>query len=320
MRYADAMGSLSLSGGPIIIEQNLMLDLVHMTAAPPWLNTMDDTVEAIEGCISQLDPALTQVVTDVRHLSTDKVKVILGLQNVPEDVNYLELLHEDIRVVTLAYDNQSRFGSGCLNMGMGLTTDGDRTLYWIAEIGLILDISHVSHATARDILAFVDREHSDMPIMASHSACYAMYPHCRNLPDATLRAIAERGGVIGIPTLGFILGNEWVSNIDAFLMHVLHAVNICGIDAICLGTAGHYINTTPEAELKMFMMAKEKIDPYGTLGVRYPNHPKGFQGAKKMKVIAKYLRPLLGSANLEKVMGGNLMGFFQRSIPCNQDA
>src|SRR5438309_11169075 len=58
---------------------------------------------------------------------------------------------------------------------------------------MLVDVSHVSDATFRDVLATTTR-----PVIASHSSCRALAHHPRHLSDQQLRAIAENGGVVGI--------------------------------------------------------------------------------------------------------------------------
>src|SRR2546430_17703329 len=61
------------------------------------------------------------------------------------------------------------------------------------QLGRLVDVSRVSNAKFRDILATTTR-----PVIASHSSCRALAPHPRNLSDQQLRAIAENGGVVGV--------------------------------------------------------------------------------------------------------------------------
>src|SRR5438445_13879528 len=61
------------------------------------------------------------------------------------------------------------------------------------ELGMLVDVSHVSDATFWDVIAVTTR-----PVIASHSACRALAGHPRNLSDAQLRALARTGGVVGI--------------------------------------------------------------------------------------------------------------------------
>ncbi len=77
------------------------------------------------------------------------------------------------------------------NLHMGLSDLGRAAVDECNRLGIMVDISHSSDKTAWDIL-----EHSKTPVLASHSGCYACYPHPRNLNDALLKEIAARDGVV----------------------------------------------------------------------------------------------------------------------------
>jgi membrane dipeptidase len=59
------------------------------------------------------------------------------------------------------------------------------------RLGMLVDISHVSEATMLDVLRV-----SRSPVIASHSSCYAVAAHPRNVPDRVLELIAPNGGVV----------------------------------------------------------------------------------------------------------------------------
>lgn len=77
------------------------------------------------------------------------------------------------------------------NLHMGLSHLGRAAVDECNRLGIMLDISHASDKTAWDILKY-----SKTPIIASHSGCYACWPHKRNLNDALLEEIARRDGVV----------------------------------------------------------------------------------------------------------------------------
>lgn len=77
------------------------------------------------------------------------------------------------------------------NLHMGLSDLGRAAVDECNRLGIMVDISHASDKTAWDIL-----ERSKTPVLASHSGCYACYPHPRNLNDALLKEIAKRDGVV----------------------------------------------------------------------------------------------------------------------------
>ena len=104
------------------------------------------------------------------------------------------------------------------------------------RLGMIVDVSHLGDAGIRDVLA-----HTRKPIAASHSNARAVCSHPRNLTDDMIRAIADRGGVIGINFCAAFLrdfapGEERVSRISYMMEHLRHMKQVGGIGCIGLGT------------------------------------------------------------------------------------
>jgi membrane dipeptidase len=77
------------------------------------------------------------------------------------------------------------------NKHMGLSELGRAAVDECNRLGIMVDVSHASDKTTWDIL-----ERSKAPVIASHSGCYAEYPHPRNLNDPLLKEIAARDGVV----------------------------------------------------------------------------------------------------------------------------
>jgi membrane dipeptidase len=85
----------------------------------------------------------------------------------------------------------------------GLTEFGESVIAEMNRLGMIIDISHVHDETFWDVIRL-----SKAPVVASHSCCRALAPHHRNLSDEMLKALAEKGGVVGINFWpGFLDGN-----------------------------------------------------------------------------------------------------------------
>lgn len=98
-------------------------------------------------------------------------------------VRYLTLTHSDTIDWADSATDEPRHG--------GLTPFGRDVVREMNQIGMLVDLSHVSVDTMRDAL-----EVTDSPVIASHSNSYALAPHPRNIPDDVLRAIGDSGGVV----------------------------------------------------------------------------------------------------------------------------
>lgn len=324
MYYADSLGFLGLPGQPMTVENGLKLDLVHLTAAKPWLASRSAIRRDIREFKKQIaeQPRL-QLVTSARDLDAcsvaGKTAVVLGLQNLPKfplhEVAVFTFIQQlwraGIRIVAPTYRDENQFGGGWANPGVGAPRHSREVdqLCDHPDHELIIDLSHLSHATARDFLKITQGSR----VMASHGGCYGAYHHIRNLPDDVLRGIAERGGFVGIATLTFIL-DERDDSREPFLRHLRHAIDVCGEDAVGIGSDGYYVHEDVTAARERFEALRAKLDPDGLLGARYPEHPYVFQGPDRMLRIEAAL-DRFPSALRERILGGNFRRFLQENLP-----
>jgi membrane dipeptidase len=141
-----------------------------------------------------------------------------------------ELWNSGLRIVGLAW-KRTRFAGGTGNPGP-LTAEGIELIRWLDELGILHDLSHLAEESFWQLL-----ELSDRPVIASHSNCRAIVPTDRQLSDEMIRAIAKRGGVIGINFFDkFLLRPEEYGKRRATLADVVvHVRHICDL----LGNTKH---------------------------------------------------------------------------------
>ena len=116
------------------------------------------------------------------------------------------------RYMTLTWSNSNRIGgsSGDEGRGQGLTPFGRRVVATMNELGMMVDISHVSDAT------FFDAVHaSALPVIASHSSARAIADRPRNMTDEMLRAVRDNGGAVCVNFGPQFLDAEWAAKLDA---------------------------------------------------------------------------------------------------------
>ena len=113
----------------------------------------------------------------------------------------------------------------------GLSPFGREVVHEMNRLGLLIDVSHASAKTVADVLA-----ESTRPIAATHACCRALCDHPRNLTDDQLRAIAAQGGVVQCTMYPYFLAADGQATIDTFMQHLLHMIEVCGIEHVGIGS------------------------------------------------------------------------------------
>ncbi len=168
-----------------------------------------------------------------------KISAILAVEDggiLNGKIERLETLYrKGVRLLTLLWNHENCIGhpnsSSSSGMWQGLKPFGIQVVERMGELRMIVDVSHASDGTIRDVL-----EHLRGPVVASHSNCRALCHHPRNLADETLRAIANWGGVAGLNFYGPFLGTEKESRISEMTAHILHMINVGGSSLPAIGT------------------------------------------------------------------------------------
>ncbi|MBX5449673.1 dipeptidase [Thermogemmatispora sp.] len=148
----------------------------------------------------------------------------------PEEVD--DWFAAGLRVLGLAWAHGSRYCGGNGRPGP-LTPEGRRLLQHMERVGLVLDTSHMAEESFWQAL-----EHFSGVVIASHSNCRALVDSPRHLSDAMIRAIAARGGVIGIAPINPFLYSDWKRS-QPFPVSLRRVVE--HIDHVCqlVGSADH---------------------------------------------------------------------------------
>jgi membrane dipeptidase len=135
----------------------------------------------------------------------------------------------------------------------GLTPFGEAVVRELNRLGMIIDLSHTNDEGFRDVV-----ETSDAPVICSHSNCRSVCSHPRNLTDGQIKALAAKGGLMGLMTLfagpgkEFGDGASWSVDdprFERWLDHYDHAVGLVGPDHVGWGSDGYLNMLRSPAEL-----------------------------------------------------------------------
>ena len=146
-------------------------------------------------------------------------------------------------------------GFSLFDSSKGLTEKGFFFIQRMEELGMIIDVSHLSDAGFWDIV-----QHTKKPFVASHSNARALCGHCRNLTDDMIRAVAGRGGVIGLNFYGCFLNetNDSHSRVARMAAHARHMLNVGGSG--CLGLGSDFDGISGELEIQDCSQMQKLVD------------------------------------------------------------
>lgn len=193
------------------------------------------------------DPASGKIAT---VLTVEGGEAVMGQEE------NLRILHQlGVKAMTLtwnatnelAHPAMSRFNRGLTKRGKAIVAEMDR-------IGMAVDVAHLSDAGVEDVLSIVKR-----PIFSSHTNSRAVLSHKRSLSDRHLRKIGEGGGVVCINYFPPQLSKEPAACITDIVKHILHAVEVAGIEHVALGSDFDGMNEYPK-DLKNWGDVPELLD------------------------------------------------------------
>jgi membrane dipeptidase len=144
--------------------------------------------------------ALATTAAEVREIHKQKkIAVLLGVEGGHMINSDLDVLRKystlGVRYITLTHSGNAEWADSSTDKpaNNGLSAFGKSVIREMNRLGMMVDVSHVSDKTFRDVLAI-----SKAPVIASHSNCRALCDHPRNMSDDMIRELAAKGGVIQI--------------------------------------------------------------------------------------------------------------------------
>ena len=168
--------------------------------------------------------------------SCGKIATVLTIEDgsaIEGSLANLRLFHRlGVRAMTLTWNETNDLAAPAMRKGnKGLTKLGKRVIREMCDIGMAIDVSHLSDAGIDDILDIADR-----PIFASHSNARAIHDHKRSLCDRHIEAIAKQGGVVGVNFYSPHLCGEREATLNDIVAHILHILEVGGPDCPAIGS------------------------------------------------------------------------------------
>lgn len=241
-----------------------------------------------------------------------KLGLIYGFQDasvIGNDLSRVQLFSSfGVRIIQLTYNVRNLVGDGCLEPANGGLSQLGRQL--VAELNakkVLVDLSHCGQQTTADGI----RE-SKAPVAITHSGCWAVAQRPRNKRDEELKAMADKGGVIGIYLMPFLTMGPQPADMDV-VRHIEHAVNVCGEDHVGVGSdlsiTPHNVTESYKKSHADFVAGRQKQgiaapgeDPNVYMFVPELNAPN------RLELIAeKLLKKGHSESRVEKIIGGNFL-------------
>jgi len=247
-----------------------------------------------------------------------KFAVLLGTQDSamvgPELDRLTQMKKDGVMTVQLTYNNGNLSGDGSLEpRDGGLTKLGRKTIERIEAEKLLLDLSHGGARTMAEATAYAKR-----PLVISHTGARAVTDHPRNTSDETIKAVADRGGVVGVYWMPFLTRDSHPKGED-LLRHVEHIAKVAGEDHVGIGTDNGVLpqSTDAEATRKLNEWAAQRMKA----GIAAPG-----EGLNVWPMVADYnsvdryrrfaadlQKRGWSEARLEKLMGGNFLRVYREA-------
>ena len=219
--------------------------------ADPWgdyLKGMDEMKDQLAANPDRL--LLVRTAEDILSAKRDrKFALLLGTQDTsmigPELDRLAQLRKDGVLTVQLTYNNRNLCGDGALEPdNAGLSKLGRATIERIEAEKLLLDLSHGGARTMAEAAAQAKR-----PPVISHTAARALTDHPRNTVDETIRAVAAKGGVVGVYFMPFLTPQGQPKGID-LIRHIEHVARIAGEDHVGIGTDNGVLPITIDEEAR----------------------------------------------------------------------
>lgn len=216
---------------------------VDLGASPFTNSYYGDALEMIDIFKGEIgkNKNLISLATDLKtHLENQEQDLISGFLSVEEggiieeDLEKIdELYNLGVRFITLTWNYENSIGFPNFEgkyQNEGLKPFGREVLEKMDDLGIVVDVSHLSDGGFYDIVKYGKR-----PFLATHSNSRKVQNHLRNLSDDMIKALANKGGLMGLNFCDLFLEGD-KSTIEGMIRHFKHIINVGGEDVIGLGT------------------------------------------------------------------------------------
>ncbi|QBB70053.1 peptidase M19 [Pseudolysobacter antarcticus] len=319
----DGLDGHALSGADLLDIKTSGLTAVNVTVSGvgSYANDFENTLKNIaywDAQIAAHPNALMKIrsATDLTEAKRSaRLGLIYGFQDATpfgENLDRFEMFYNlGVRVILYTYNRRNLIGDGCLESGdAGLSQLGRELVERMNEGGMLIDLAHSGRRTTLESI-----ELSKKPVAITHAGCSAVVDLPRNKTDEALRKLADKGGVIGIYLMPYLrnIGQPMAEDV---ILHIEHALKICGEDHVGIGTDGSIgaVNATQKYKDDL----RAEIADRKRRGISAPGErDDAFTFVPDLNTPQRFdtLATLLAKrghkdARIEKILGGNFARLF----------
>ncbi len=226
-------GGVSLVGAALFVEDKYLPEMGLRVALDEVARLYDEVALAADDVVICRDYTAIE-----QARSEGKIGVLItmeGVEPLGTDLHLLRAFYElGVRSVGLTHARRNAAGDGGAfapsgSSPAGLSSFGKAVVRECQRLGILLDLAHLNAAGVDDVLALTDG-----PLIISHSNPRYFHDIERNSSDAQIKAVAARGGVIGINAV-LLTADRTKATLDHFVDHVAYVADLAGIDAVGIG-------------------------------------------------------------------------------------
>ncbi|KAF5386137.1 hypothetical protein D9615_002341 [Tricholomella constricta] len=224
-------------------------------------------------------------------IKNGKVASLMGVEGGHQLGNSLAVLRQyhalGVRYVTLTHTCHNAFADSCgFQPGIiprhgGLSSLGRTLIDEMNRLGVLVDLSHTSDATAAQAL-----NQSKAPVIWSHSSARAIHDVPHNVPDDVLRLVGtgegQKDAVVMVNFAPFFVAQPGEANVEAVADHVDHIASVAGKKHVGLGSDYDGINSVPVGLEDIAELYKRGWNKYELAGLTGANLLRVFEGAEKV--------------------------------------
>ncbi|GIK73158.1 MAG: membrane dipeptidase [Chloroflexota bacterium] len=226
-------GGVGLIGAALFIEDRHLPEMGLRVALDQIARLYEEAALAVD------DVTICRSYADiVQARAAGKIGVLItmeGVEPLGTDLHLLRVFYElAVRSLGLTHARRNAAGDGGVfapsgSSPAGLSPFGKAVVQECQRLGILLDLAHLNPAGTDDVLALTDG-----PLIISHTNPRRFHDIERNTSDAHLRAVGERGGVIGVNAV-LLSSQKEMATIDHYVDHIIYIADLAGIDAVGIG-------------------------------------------------------------------------------------